>query len=299
MNMRERRHIGLGVILIAVGLIWLLNSMGLLTFSIERAFFHLWPLIFIVIGINVIFRGSSVVRLITWLAFLVILIAYGAYYYPSNGEYRNIRTESYVIERRIETKACRLNVNTGAAALGMKSGTGNLVDVSSNLPDTQYDTVYASGNENADVSIGTKETGDVFGLENFENRRLDLNLNENVVYNLNLKFGAGAGNLNLSKVKLGNADIDMGAGSLDMYLGGNVDASNIKLNAGASSVKLYLPKDAGIKVITNNALTGTNIDRLDFSREGKQYISRNYYNSAKKINIDVHMGLGSFDINLL
>ena len=68
-RVKSERTIG-GLILVFIGIFWLLTNFGIITWSLFGVMFRLWPLILIVIGINVIFRDRVWVSYITWGLFL-------------------------------------------------------------------------------------------------------------------------------------------------------------------------------------------------------------------------------------
>lgn len=82
----EHKNIGFGVFLVCIGVLWLCISFGIIGWSIVYSFFKLWPLIFVVMGINIIFRDKAYVRAITWLLFLAVVVAYG---FLGNGHFNN------------------------------------------------------------------------------------------------------------------------------------------------------------------------------------------------------------------
>ena len=64
------------LILISIGVIFLLNNLGYLSWNIWLAFFRLWPLLLIIIGLDILIgRRSMAGSIIVALIFLVILVA--------------------------------------------------------------------------------------------------------------------------------------------------------------------------------------------------------------------------------
>ncbi len=294
----KNRNIGLGVGLIAVGAVWLLQTMGLITFNVFNSIAQLWPLILVVIGINIIFRGNDIVRLVTWMAFFAAVIIYGYYNPVVNNQKALTNGKTHIIEKLEATDSGFLKINAGASELNLKSGTENLMEIWSNIPNMNYSTDYdyGNGNKGARISVGSRESGGFWSFGNMSGRRMELSLNQDVVWDVDVDFGAGASRLDFSDVKLGKADLDIGAGSLTMYVGSNNAQTDIKLDAGASSIELYVPKTSGVVITAENALSSINIDQLDLIKEGKRYTSRNYDEAESKIDIDLHMGMGSFEL---
>jgi hypothetical protein len=81
-SMMRNENMGFGIFLIIIGAVLLLTELNVISLSISSlmsTFFKFWPLILIVIGINIIFHGNRVVSTITWLAFVVVLILLDVY----------------------------------------------------------------------------------------------------------------------------------------------------------------------------------------------------------------------------
>lgn len=68
-----------GIILIGIGILFLLINLGVIHFhwSIFHVLLQLWPLILIVVGINLILKNRYIVVIITWLLFFAAIITYG------------------------------------------------------------------------------------------------------------------------------------------------------------------------------------------------------------------------------
>ncbi len=292
----RNRNIGLGIGLIAVGAVWLLQTMGLITFNVFTSITQLWPLILVVVGINIIFRGNGTVRLVTWMAFFAAVFIYGYYNPAVNNHKALINGKTHVIEKLEATDSGVLKINAGAAEMNLKSGTANLAEIWSNIPNMNYSTDYNNGNKDARISVGSREPSGLWNFGDIRGRRMELSLNQDVAWDVDVDFGAGTSRLDFSDVKLGKADLDIGAGSLSMYVGSNNAQTDIKLDAGASSIELYVPKTSGVAITAESALSSTNIDELGLIREGRRYTSGNYDEAQNKINIDLHMGMGSFEL---
>ena len=70
------------------------------------------------------------------------------------------------------------------------------------------------------------------------------------------------------------------------------------IDAGASQIKINIPKDSGLKVELDGGLNTSNLDQLGLIKlDNGDYISQNYDLSLVKFEIDVDMGVGSFEIN--
>jgi len=290
------RSIGFGIFILSIGVIWILFNLGIINWSILDALYRLWPLIFVVIGINVIFRNNSIVRGITWLAFLAAIISYG-YFFPNvpatqkPGEGGNVS-----IEMPAETKRGELDLELGGVNLDVASTSARLVEAFVSDPDINHSVGYGNGKETATIRFNKKNRFAIY--PGSVNSQLKVNLNENVLWNMNVKTGAVKGMLDLSRLRVENLKVDAGAAKLDFVFGRKSENFNVRLNAGASDIGVTVPSGSGVRIRMDGALNGTNLNELGWEKQGKVYTSPGYDSAPAKIDMEVKMGVGHFTVKV-
>lgn len=296
--MRERRT-GIGIFLLFAGILWLLMNFGILSWSILDAAFQLWPLIFVVIGISLIFSNNTIVRTGAWLVFLAAIILYGTFV-PGNAG-RNTADpnlqSNIAVEKPTETQNGLLKLGLGGANLEIGSTSTNLISGEFSDRDIEHSVKYENGNETAVVEIDKKRVT-VINRESISGN-CQLSLNDSVLWDMEMKTGAIRGDMDLSGLKVRNLDIDVGAAKLDLTLGSGYPATYVKMDAGASSIDVNVPAESGVKVKLDGALNGTNLGELGWSKQGDWYVSPNYDSASSKIDMDIDMGVGSFKVNVM
>ncbi|MDP4092962.1 MAG: DUF5668 domain-containing protein [Bacillota bacterium] len=291
----KSRNIGLGIFILSIGVLWLLMSFGVIDWSIFDSIFTLWPLVFVVIGLSILFRNNSIVRAVLWVLFLAVLIIYGSVadynYHGSN------KTVSVTMQKLTETKYGELQLSLGGADISVDSGANqtDLVDATVSERDIRHSINYSNGRENATVKF-SRHSYSIFG--GHARNDCNVHLNSDILWDLNVDTGAVSGNLDLSALEVKNVDMDIGAAKMSMILGNKYNNTNVDIDAGASSINVTVPSDSGVRVNMDGALNSTNLKNLGWSRNGKYYTSPNYDSAANKINIEVDMGVGSFNINV-
>lgn len=122
-------------------------------------------------------------------------------------------------------------------------------------------------------------------------------LNEAPLWDMQMDFGAGAADFDLSRYAVKALQIEAGAASLDLRLGDRAAQSDVKISSGMASVKIRVPKTAGVKITTDGGMNSTEIDD-DFEKVGNNtYLSPNYNASTKKITIRYDGGLSSLNVS--
>lgn len=284
-----------GIILIALGIFFFLANLGYIDFTVLFSIFDLWPLIFVVIGINLLFNKKRIITLITWIIFLIILIAYGMFF--SGGNIRKNKAEfNTSFTKLAETSYGELDLDIGAANVNIGLEEKDLLRVNSRGIELDYSHTYNSNKEI--TSFNFENTGHNIMFLSNNSSNYNFNLNENVIWDLDLELGAISGTLNLEDIPIKSIDLDIGAGNLDIILGNKYKKSNIKIDGGVSKLSLVVPKDVGIKIKLDSGLSKINIDHLDLIKLGDHYISSNYEEKDIKLDFDISMGVGKIDFKV-
>jgi hypothetical protein len=140
-----------------------------------------------------------------------------------------------------------------------------------------------------------------------------------VATDLDVNVGAGKGTVQLNEVNLKEAAFEVGAGDIEIdindvdfeILNGNVGQGSIVLNledaeiedglnlgVGAGSIKLWLPDDYGYSINYELGVGSINTPKRDVSGSSKGTIlSLNYDEADVILDIELKVGLGSFEIN--
>lgn len=302
----NRKGIGFGIFLLSLGVIWLLVNFDILNFNVFNALFTLWPLILVVIGINLIFRDNGLIRGLTWLIFLIIIVVYGTYG-PSKysnfhdnwsfGSNEGSATTSRHIEELMRTglNEGTLKLDAGAVQLGIQDESDKLLIADSESGDVNCDINYTKSGENAEIKLNNKNRK-IFGPS--VNNKLDIKLNNKVVWDIKLDTGASNGDIDLSNLKVKNLSIDSGAVNYKIKLGANVPVTDVNVDSGASNFEFDIPSnDVGVRVKLDGALNNTNLSELGWAKNGSAYESPNYKDAKAKINMDADIGVAKLKIN--
>lgn len=291
----KERNIGLGVFLLSIGIMWLLLNLGVINWSIFDSLFTLWPLILVIVGVNVIFKHNPIVKLVAWLVFLAILIGYS---YINGGSYNNgaQNSRNVAIVKESDTKYGEFDLGLGGMNIELGPTGTNLVDAVISAPNVNNSVDYKNGKETATVKFDQRNVH-VFN-RNMVNGYSRFNLNDGIIWNMDLKVGAVKGTFDMSKLKVRDLKVSTGAGKLDLILGANYGSASVRIDAGASSIDLTIPEGTGVKVRMDGAINSTNLTELGWQKNGNEYTSPNYDTASNKTDVRVNMGVGRFNINM-
>lgn len=282
-----------GIILIGIGLIVLLDNLGIITLISLEAIFDLWPLIFIVFGIHIIFKKNWIVSTFTWILFFTILIGYSYYYGESTRHHRSMDVAQIQLEKQPETETAELDLDFGGAEVELFSTDSHLLEANYPQEFMKVANRYTNGEKNAIIEFNPKRRLNWFKENAFQYR---IRLNESVQWDVDMDIGAVSGTLDFTNIKLKNLDMEVGAGDLSLIFGESTGNPNISIDAGASELALILKNDVGVKIEIDGLLDMTNLESLGWTKNGNLYQSPNYQEAKNKVMIDLDMGVGELKI---
>ena len=128
----------------------------------------------------------------------------------------------------------------------------------------------------------------------FENR-VDVHLNAKPIWNMDIALGAGQGDLDVSAYAVRSLKLAVGAADLDLKLGSKASVSDVKLDVGAASVTVRVPKEVGCRIKKDGAF---NLDQLDDFTDvgGGEFVSPGYDTAVKKMTIRFDGGISRFKV---
>ncbi len=302
-----KKNITLGVIIILIGILWLLSNLNVFSFSIGSFFLalrSLWPLLLVGIGLSILLKENHVLRSIVWLLIFLAVLLYGifginnglsmkyGYQLPSN----YTENHNYNLSKQEKTEQGQLNMTLGAGEIRLSSTDDNLVQLKSNIPELQYEHKLENSEQKVIMDISKRDY--VFNARN-NHMFCYLELHEDVTWDMDLKLGAAKADLNLTDLIVGDLNLDVGAADLKLSLGGKSSLGEIEINAGASNVEIYLPKDAGIRIKLESALSSNNIESLGLVKKDDFFESPDFEGKTSKYILTVKMGVGNLKFHTL
>ena len=288
----DNRKLTVGVILIILGILFLLANLGYISFDVLFGILDLWPLLLVVAGVNILFNKKPIIVLVTWVIFFAALILYGIFY---GGVNTDVDFKTHFV-KPAETSYGKLNLDIGAARVGVDSEKNNLLKVDAQGAKLRHNNTYKNDMETAIFNFANKNHSPA--IYSTRGSNYNFKLNENVIWDLDLDLGAISGTLNLENIATRSVDLDMGAGNLNIILGNKYGKSDIEIDSGASNINIAVPRDAGVKIKLDSSLSKINMDDLNLIKLGDHYISPDYEEKDVKLGFRINMGVGRVDFRV-
>jgi len=136
----------------------------------------------------------------------------------------------------------------------------------------------------------------VFRFGKSYKNNIDVALNPKLTWDMNFDVGAASMDFDLSEFKTEKVDVDMGAATLKIKLGSLSPETKLSIDAGASDINIYIPRESGCKITTDGALSSKHFN--DFERiNSNHFETSNFDEATNKIFITVDSGVSSISVD--
>ncbi len=257
--MRQYRGFFWPAILILIGVVALLVNAGVISTDRLNLLFDMWPLLLVVIGLEMIVRRGVKGSAADVAAVLIVLLAIGgALAYVA-------LAPNPSATGKLDTKApvgsldhASLEVNVGAATIsvvGSSALEGDLyrahIEYSGPKPDVSFDS------SNGSLQISQGDSGFAFRSRRFN---LQLEINSSVPWKLASNSGASTDMFKLGAVHVASIQVNTGASREDITLGPPAGIVPITIDGGALTVHLHRPSGAGASVMVSGGAVSLDFD---------------------------------------
>jgi hypothetical protein len=299
----NQEKISSGIVFILIGVIVLLMNFRVIDWSIFSVLFVLWPLFFVVIGINIIFGKVPFIKIGVWVTFVIVLIYFTInidsypfikksqfnYYVPIT--YTKVESKEYISEfRNIQTAELQFDVGLAGDVTVRKNDSDELANVMIPGKFSSY-TETQIGNT-AKLRIADNQTPTPV---NEDGLSYDLMLNPDTVWDLSFKTGIISATLDLEDILIDHLSVQTGAGDINIKIGRVTDQSSIYVASGVANLTLEVASSIGVSVSQKTVISDSNF-KEGWHKKGNTYYSNNYDDAKSKVDISIESAVSSVDI---
>jgi hypothetical protein len=303
---RSRRHGGsiVGpVILIGAGIVFLLNNLDVLPWSIWNQVWRLWPIVLIAIGLDLIIgRRNTALSLII----VLLLVGGGVAFLLYNGGFApmgNLATTN-------------LNVplsGAKSANVTLDLGTGNLtLDSSADSESLATGTLeYFQGRSTPQTSVSTVGDQEILTLRQNDANGFDLgvlfgagrspnwdvHLDPKVPMTFKATLGTGNSTIDLSNSQASVVDIDSGTGNTTVDFPTSAGQITSTINGGVGNLNLTIPDGLETRIDVSKGIGNIDVDDR-FTKQGNDtYITKGYNDAKNKLTLKLDVGIGNVEVS--
>ena len=281
------------VLLIGLGLIILMNNLGVLNWSVWDMLFRLWPLILITIGLDFLIGRRSVWGSLLALVLIVAVFVVGVFLMDT-------RVESSFSTEKIrhsfgDATSAEISVSPAVGfvrvnALGQ--GTSNLIEGDIRvIRGEKWSETFGADKDPIVYTVKSQRVGWVpsFGIWD-DTASWDVGLNPDVQLNLDVSLGVGKSELDLGGLILTDLDADIGVGKLTVTLP-NEGQFRAHIDSAIGETFVIIPRGMAARIRVSTGL-GTSQMPAGYSRQGDYYISPGYGTAENRVDLEISQAIG-------
>ena len=281
------------VLLIGLGLIILMNNLGVLNWSVWDMLIRLWPLILIAMGLDFLIGRRSVWGSLLALVLIAVVFVVGAYL-------MEVRVEaSFSTEKIRQSLGDATNAEISVSpAVGfvrvsaLDHGTGNLIEGDIRvIRGEKWSETFVADKDPIIYTVKSQSVGWFPSLGLWEDKASwDVGLNPEVQLNLDVSLGVGKSELDLGGLLLTDLDADIGVGKLTVtfpsegQFGAHIDSA-------IGETFVIIPRGMGARIRVNTGL-GTSQMPAGYLRQGDYYLSPGYGTAENRVDLEVSQAIG-------
>lgn len=296
---KQRRSVSLvgPVILIGLGVVVLLNSLGLLAWSVWEVIFRLWPVLLIAVGLEIILNRFSAWGSLLALVLTVAIVA-GALWLLGPGTATGQVVPAEEVRQALgEASRARVVIEPSVGSLHIEAlpESANLVEGVIQMGRGQRvrrDFAVAGKTATFTLRSGGETIGPFFWWG--EQRNWELGLAPEVPLELEVSFGVGQADLDLTNLTVSDLKVSMGIGRTTVTLPdeGRFQAQ-IESAIGETIVVIPAGMAARIRVDTGLATRGL---PASYQRQDDVYTSPGYASADNRVDLEVSQAIGQITI---
>lgn len=286
------------VVLIAAGVILLLNNLGMLSWGIWGALLRFWPVLLIAVGLDIIVgrRATWASALIALATLLTLALLVGPW--SSASFYTPAPAASATISQALEgAQRASVELAPGVGTLrisAMAEPDGLIAGTAETYANERLDRTFSVYDGTAFFTLRSEQIQPWQPTGGWDNRSWDLQLNPAVPTRLTISGGVGRTEADLSKLSLMGLDVNAGVGEVRLTLPATGRLS-AQINAGVGEVTVTIPPGMAARIIVNGGLGQTRVLGT-YDRSGDTYTTPGYATAEHRIDLAIEGGVGSVTV---
>jgi len=300
-----RRGVFWPLLLIALGVLFLMGNFGLISGVSWRAILSLWPLLLVLIGLDIAFArrwplptlAAEILVIVAGLALAATSSTVGFFGFPTGGG----NGVADVSAPRGGATAMSVTVNGGAGHYRVSGGATDLVDAHSANPDLRLRTSGPA----ARPDLRVDQVGPESLFRNTGQVDIDVHLASDVPTSFTMNSGAGEFDVDLSDVRVTDVRMNTGASTLRLVLPKPSGDVAVRIDAGASNLVVTVPDGVDARISTSGGLLTLRSDNVRLGEGGGtggcvacgSSVQTSGYSSAKdRVTVTMTAGASSITV---
>ena len=280
-----------GIFLLFLGVVFLLQTLNVLSWELWGTLWHFWPVLIIVIGL-----GFLLARFNVWLVSGLILVLLFAclgiaiwQYEPSSAPGEITQSYSEPLDG-LEQAQVEIDFSLETLIVGsLPSSSLNLVEAAFNM------TVDFRRQDSEGKLYLTKEQVSP-PFRNEEDNRYQVRLTRNIPLTLDIKSTVSDNELDLSELKVTELRLSIDAGNCKVTMPSSTETVNAYMEVDVANLEVDIPDGVAARIQAKTDLGSFNIDGSRFQKQGDYYISEDFDTAQNHIYLEIDSDLSRVQI---
>jgi hypothetical protein len=294
---RRKRGSPLGaVLLILIGVILLLNVLGMLDWNIWWSIVRLWPVLLIAAGLELLLGRWWWGSLLSTI--LVVGVVIVALWLTTAGITTSGLETAEIRQPLGDATRADVSIDPGVGSLQLGAAAESASLIEGTVHKSRNEDIQESLSQEGDTaiySLGTKMTSWNALPGGFDDTRIwELDLTPGASLSLDAGMGVGNTELDLAGLDLEALAADMGVGRIKVVLPatGQFTAT---LSQGVGVIEIVIPRGMAVRIEADTALAGRQLPD-DLVQQEEYYTSPGYANAANRVEIDAGVAIGMLTV---
>lgn len=279
-----------GTILLFLGTVFILQTTGVLPWTLWETLWKFWPAVLILVGIGILLRGFNI-----WLVSLLSVAILGGCLGIAIVQHGPIHASSMESETvplgNLERADVYIEFHAGSLDIG------SLASGSPELAEIDYEVI--NGHKTLDRSLQIQgETAELRLSAVYDEVWSDsgvdwrVDLTRNIPLSISVRSAASSMELNLRRLMLTRLLLDVDAGNYNVILPSSAGYTSVDVDANVANLEISVPDNVAVKILINGGLNLIDVDKSRFPQDGDYYQSPDYASAANRVEIVIDSDIG-------
>lgn len=289
-----------GILVTTVGIIVLLNTFGVLEWTVWLDMWRLWPVLLVLFGVKFIF--PAIHPLLVFLISAVVIA--GAILFAFTASENNLfdsdfTTFTYDLESNDEADALVLNLDFGAGTLRVRP----LVATDDRLVAAEFFDDEDDIEVTSEINNGTQEVTMQLDTNQFpffgrsgSGREWTVYIHPDVETALSIDGGAGRFDVDLENMNVTEFDINVGAADLSVTTPAAAGHVSGDIKAGAADIRVTVPDGTDARINNDSGVSSVDISSSRFPKTGDVHESEGYNSATNRLDLSIGAGVSNITV---
>lgn len=297
---RSRRVSLVGpVILIGLGVVFLLNSLGLLAWSVWDVIFRLWPVLLIAVGLEIILNRFSAWGSLLALVLTVVILAGALWMFRADIGTGRVLTGEEVRQALGEATRAKVVIEPGVGSLHIEAllESANLVEgVIQTGREQRVRRDFAVVGKTATFTLRSQGEGRIIGPFFWagDQRSWELGLAPEVPLELDISFGVGWTDIDLTDLTIDDLKVSMGIGRTTVTLP-DEGRFQAKIDSSIGETVVVIPAGMAARIRVDTGLAVSDLPN-GYQQRDDVYTSPGYASADDRVDLEVSQAIGKITI---